>query len=135
MNNQYIPAGSYLLTSSDVTVTINAECQQINGEWVQAEPLSFVQDASGEIEDIANMNGILMIIGSDNPAPNPTDKYGPRVPAGSYQLTSRNIKVTLNGECEQIDGDWVASPALTYTTTQAQGARDIANMDGTLTLG
>lgn len=130
--NQYIPEGSYLLTSQNVEVTINAECQQTGGNWIQSSPLSFSQAEAAKIRDIANIEGKLTVFKSDSPEPNPTNQLGPYVSAGSYQLTSRNITVTLNARCEQTGGNWIQSDPLKYSSQEAGDFKDIANIEGQL---
>ena len=106
------PPGSYTKTSREVTFdqnssgsgTLTAQCQKIDGSWIPSA-LQY---------DLANMNGALT----------------PQ-PSGSYQLTSRNIRlengdgggVLLVAECKKIDGTWVRS---------SLKLSDIANIDGVL---
>ena len=131
-SNQYVPKGSYLITSRDVTITINAECEQTGGNWVQSIPLTFTQAEAEKIRDIANIEGKLTLYTSESPKPNPTSNLGPYVPSGSYQLTSRDVTITINAECEQTGGNWVQSNPLNYTSQEASSFRDIANIEGEL---
>ena len=131
-NNQYFPKGSYLLTSKGDYVTINAECEVTGGNWVQSKPITYSKSKAENIRDIANIEGNLKIFTSESPEPNPTDNLGPYVPAGSYQLTSRNVTVTINAECEQTGGNWVKSNPLNYSSQEASNFRDIANIEGEL---
>jgi hypothetical protein len=130
-SNQYIPKGSYLITSRSVSVTINASCRQSNGNVVPSS-LSFSQEEASKIRDIANIEGKLTVFTSDSPEPNPTTNLGPYVPAGSYQLSSDNVTVIIDAVCEQTGGNWVQSQPLEFTSELASNFRDIANIEGTL---
>jgi Beta-1,3-glucanase len=133
--NQYIPAGSYQLTSTDITVTINATCQTETGLRIQSPALAYTSEAANSIGDITNVNGTLIIGQGNGSTPNPTNLLGQYVPAGSYQLTSTNITVTINASCETEAGTWVQSPPLVYTSQEAANFKDIININGTLTKG
>lgn len=134
MSNQYVPAGSYQLTSRDVQITINASCEQTGGNLVQSPPLTFTLAEAASIGDIANMEGTLTRQPGNEGTPNPTNNYGQFVPAGSYQRTSSNITITINASCEQTGGNWVESPPLTFTAEAGKSLRDISNREGTLQL-
>jgi hypothetical protein len=88
---RYQPAGSYLETSTDVTVVLSCEAQQKNGNWIPAELQ--IQDLAG---GLVNLDGQLMPEHDEEPA----QGY---VPSGSYQITCRNIKVVLNAKCRRRD--------------------------------
>lgn len=130
-SNQYIPKGSYLITSRNISITITANCRQSNGNIIPSN-LSFSQEEALKIRDIANIEGKLTIFSSDSPEPNPTTNLGPYVPAGSYQLTSENVTITLSATCEQTGGNWIQSQPLKYTSNEASNFRDIANIEGNL---
>lgn len=114
MSTSTPPPGSYAQTSRDINFAqssggggpVSAQCQKMDGSWI-ASTLQY---------DLANMNGVLT----------------PQ-PGGSYQLTSRNIRLTngsdgvyLVAECKKRDGSWVESKLK---------IQDIANIDGTLKYG
>lgn len=90
--------GSYTETSRNINFeadsngkggTLTAECRKMDGTYV----------ASSLRYDTSNQNGVLTSI-----------------PSGSYQRTSRNIKVEnrddgayLTAECQKRDGSWAPS--------------------------
>ena len=87
------PPGSYTKTAKDVAFssdgTLTAQLQKMDGSWVGA---SYKYDLS-------NQNGVFYPL-----------------PAGNYNLTSRNVTVEnrpdgpyLVAECQKIDGTWVSS--------------------------
>jgi hypothetical protein len=79
------------------------------------------------------VDGVLVGQPGKGSTPNPNNALGPYVPAGSYQLTSKNISITINASCEQTGGEWVPS-RLTYTAEEAQGSTGIWNNEGVLKL-
>lgn len=129
---QYVPAGSYQLTSSNITVTISAQCEQTGGAMVPST-LNYTASEAANIGDIPNLEGVLTLSLGDGKQPNPTNNFGEYVPAGSYQLTSSDITITISAQCQQTGGNWVASK-VSFTTGQAANIRDIANIEGTLTV-
>jgi len=132
--NQYVPAGSYQRTSQQITITLNALCEQTGGNWVQSAPLTFTADEANSFNDIANIEGTLTISPGNGSTPNPSGQQNAYTPAGSYQRTSQQITITLNALCEQTGGNWVQSAPLTFTATDANSFNDIANIEGTLTI-
>ena len=62
------------------------------------------------------------------------NKYSSYVPAGTYQITSKDISITVNALCEAVDGSWVQSLPLTYTPQDAQTCTDLSNNNGQLQL-
>lgn len=116
--NQFTPGGSYQITSRQISVTINAECQRRDGSWQQSAPLHYTADEALKFPDISNDNGNLVPFVVQPPGPIES-KYGIAVPAGSYQVTSRNIVVTLEAECQKRDGSWQQSKPLTYGTDES----------------
>ncbi len=130
--NQFTPGGSYQLTSRDITVTINAECQARNGSWQKSAPLTYTADQAQKFPDISNNNGTLEPI-IVQPAGTIVSKYGIAVPAGSYQITSRNIEVTVNAVCQKRDGSWQQSAPFTFTTDESgKYPEGIVNNNGEL---
>jgi hypothetical protein len=94
------------------------------------------------------LNGLGAVIDGPAPPPRipdpirylPTPPVGPTypvgsgsIPAGSYQLSSRNITVdgngNLNAQCQTVSGSWVQSPPLYYLDCTG----DISNQNGVLT--
>ncbi len=129
---QYVPAGSYQNSSSSISVTINAQCTRFDGGVIPST-LTYTTDVAVVIDDIANSNGkLVMPAGKDPSQPNPTNKFGQYVPAGSYQNSSSDISIILNAECEQTGGNRVQSPPLTFLATDAVNISDIENREGTL---
>ncbi len=129
---QYVPAGSYQNSSANISVTINAQCTRFDGGGIPAT-LTYTTEVAVVIDDIANANGkLVMPAGKDPSQPNPTNKFGQYVPAGSYQNSSADISITLNAECEQTGGNVVPSPPLTFLATDAASISDIENREGVL---
>ncbi len=128
--NVFVPAGSYLLTSSDITVTITASCRQSSGNSVQST-LTFNVNEANNVADISNSEGQLTLAtGAYNAdAPQEFNQY---VPAGSYQLSSNNITITLNANCKDGIGNWVTSNSLVFTAESALQFEDISNNNGQL---
>ncbi|MEI6358182.1 MAG: hypothetical protein WCP53_13940, partial [Verrucomicrobiota bacterium] len=58
---QYVPAGSYQGSSSGITVTISANCLNVQGNSV-ASSLTYTTAQAANIQDISNNNGVLTII-------------------------------------------------------------------------
>ncbi|OCX52147.1 hypothetical protein BEL04_11685 [Mucilaginibacter sp. PPCGB 2223] len=129
--NQYLPAGSYQLTSSNISVTINAQIEQ-NGSLVNCTPLTYTAQQTNTIGDIAISNGALSIIPGNGSAPNADNQLGIYVPAGSYQVSGQNITITLNAECETASGDLVQSAPLIYPAVNGAIVTDISNNNGSL---
>lgn len=117
--NQFTPGGSYQLTSRKINVTINAECKKKDGSWQQSKPFSYTADDAQAFLNIANDDGNLVKIVTP-PAGTIDHKYGIAIPAGGYQATSRNIKVTIEAECKKKDGSWQPSKPLEYDTQESQ---------------
>jgi hypothetical protein len=113
----YVPNGSYRQTSREIKVTLSAECQKIDGSW---QLTTFDLTEIGYVE-LENNDGTLTVSGPASPTPG-------YVPGGSYQQTSRNIKVTLSAQCQKIDGSWQPS-ALNITNLNNA---DVENQNGVL---
>lgn len=133
-SNQYIPAGSYLLTSKDVEISVNAISTRVDGSQNPNAAVTYPASEAANIGDIINENGNLVVGGGDGNKANPNNQFGAFVPAGSYQLTSTGIHVTIQAHCQKIDGSWVRSVPVRFTTSDAKQLADISNMDGQLTL-
>jgi len=57
------------------------------------------------------------------------------VPNGSYLRSSKNVKITIDADCDTGDGTFQAS-SVEYTLEEAESTlRDIINIHGTLTKG
>ncbi|MCC2603775.1 hypothetical protein [Planctobacterium marinum] len=133
-SNQYLPHGSYLLTAKDVEVSINAISTRVDGSHNPNAAVTYPATEARHIGDIINENGNLVVGGGNGSRPNPTNQFGVFVPAGSYQLTSIGIHVTIQALCKKIDGSWVRSVPVRYTAKDAAQLADISNIDGQLTL-
>ena len=129
---QYVPAGSYQNSSTEISITLNAKCEQTGGNVVVSTPLTFLATDAATIGDIENREGVLRVIPGNSSTPNTANKYGQYVPAGSYQNSSSDISITLNAKCEQTGGNVVTSPSLTFLATDAATISDIENREGTL---
>lgn len=57
----FVPAGSYQRTSQQVSVTLNAVCQKIDGQWVPSQPLNYTAEQAANANDIANRDGNLRL--------------------------------------------------------------------------
>ena len=133
-NNQYVPAGSYQLTSRNVEISVNARATRVDGSVNDNAAVTYSATEAANTGDITNENGTLVVGGGNGKTPNPTNQFGEFVPAGSYQLSSTAIIVTVQAECRTIDGTWVQSVPVRYTTDEAAQLADISNQDGVLTL-
>ncbi|MEI7867230.1 MAG: jacalin-like lectin [Candidatus Methylumidiphilus sp.] len=129
---QYIPAGSYQGSSSEITIQIKAQCTPISGSPA-ASSLTYTTAQAVSIGDIGNINGVLTIATGNSAIKNSTNQFGQYVPAGSYQGSSSGITVTISANCLNVQGNSVAS-SLTYTTAQAANIQDISNNNGVLTI-
>ena len=133
-SNQYVPAGSYLLTSKDVEISINAIATRVDGSHNPNAAVTYPVSEAPNIGDIINENGNLVVGGGDGNKANSTNQFGEFVPAGSYQLTSTGLHVTIQAMCQKIDGTWMRSVPVRFTTEDAAQLADISNIDGQLTL-
>ena len=127
-SNQYIPAGSYQITCSNIRISLSAECVLPNGRVVPSE-LNFTQKDTKTIGDIANLNGVLTIVPGNGSYPNSEHKLGPFFPAGTYQSSTGDVKITLSADCLQNGGGSIQS-WLNYDTST--NIKDIYNDNGTL---
>lgn len=127
---QYVPQGSYLLTSSEVNILIQG-INTFNG--LPAVQISYSQGMASGIEDISNNNGNLYITPGNGNIPNPTQN-GPFIPSGSFSIVTTNITVTVTALCTKENGQSVMSK-VSFTQAQAATLKDIINVDGVLTLG
>jgi hypothetical protein len=59
--NAYVPAGSYQETSQNISITLNAQCQNNLGDWVESSPLTYKPEVAMECTDLSNNNGNLQI--------------------------------------------------------------------------
>jgi len=64
LHGQYVPAGSYQNSSSAISITINAQCEQTGGNVVASPALIFAVTDAAAISDIENREGTLKIINS-----------------------------------------------------------------------
>lgn len=127
---QYVPQGSYLLTSKAVNILI----QGVNTfDSKQAVPVTYSEGMAEGIEDISNDNGVLKITPGNGTIPNPTQN-GPFLPAGSYSIVTTQIVITITAYCANVHGQYLVSKVV-YTQAQAAALKDIINVNGVLTLG
>jgi hypothetical protein len=129
---QYIPAGIYQNTSSAITIEIQAQCISASGGQA-ASSLTYTTAQAVSIGDIGNSNGVLTIATGNSAIKNGINKFGPYVPAGSYQNSSSGITVTISATCLNAVGT-AAPSSLTYTTAQAATISNIENNNGVLTI-
>ena len=129
---QYIPTGSYLASSDNVVVQIQAVCTTLAGTQV-ASSLTYSVAQAGTLLDIENNNGVLTLVPGNNTIVNPTNLFGPYVPAGSYQKTSQTITVTVTASCTQLNGNVVPS-TLAFSVAQVSNINDLENNNGVLTV-
>jgi hypothetical protein len=128
--NQYVPAGTYQLTSTGISITIKAKCKNTANNYLASNLTYSLIDAS-VIGDISNVNGVLTIVEGSSSIPNASHQWGEYVPAGSYQLNSKDIEVTINGTCDKSGGGSVQSPPLTFAAVTADCISDLSNNEGT----
>ena len=128
----YLPSGSYLINSQNISITLNATCQNVNGQSV---PSSLTYEASqlGPVFDIHNTNGQLGLSVQSGVPNKPVPSGSPFIPSGSYALTSQQISVTISASCQNMQGQWVPS-TLTFTADEASSITDINNINGQLGL-
>jgi len=129
IKNQYVPGGSYLLTFSDISISINANCKNAQGGYVSSRITYNIEEALS-IGDIINNEGTLAITMGVHS--NTINKYNEFVPVGSYQLSSKDITVTLNAKCQDAAGNWVNSNPITFYAIDAFQIKDISNKNGQL---
>lgn len=128
--SQYVPNGSYLQSSSDITVTIQAQCRSQSGA-LQASSLQYTSSQAFDIGDISNNDGVLTLVSGNANILNASNGLGAYVPAGSYQGSSSNITVTVMADCLNGQNQSVPS-SLTYTSTEAASFSNIVNTNGAL---
>ena len=130
--DQYLPKGSYLKTSTDIEITINANCETLEG-IPNDTTLTYSADQTGNLTDIANTNGQLTLESVGPLEPNPNTLLGKFAPAGSYQQTSQDVEITISAQC--LNDKQSAVPSiLTYSTADAKTFTDIKNVNGVLTI-
>lgn len=56
--DRFVPNGSYLRSSRNVNITVNAECEA-NGTFQPATSVTYSQSDADTLDDIANVNGVL----------------------------------------------------------------------------
>lgn len=127
---QYVPQGSYLLTSSEVNILIQGTNTFNNLPCV---PLSYSEGMASGIEDISNDNGKLIITPGNGNVPNPTQN-GPFIPSGSYSIVTKDITITVTALCLNEKSQGIMSK-VSFNQTQAATLKDIININGVLTLG
>lgn len=129
IKNQYVPGGSYLLSSNNIRISINANCKNAQGCYVSSRLTYSIEEALS-IGDIINNEGILAItMGAHN---NTINKYNEFLPVGSYQLLSKDITVTLIAKCKDAEGNWEYSTPITFYAIDAFQIKDISNRNGQL---
>ena len=111
-------------------MTITAECQTPNGAW-KPSTLTYTEDQTGNLTDIANTNGVLTLESSGPLQKNGYDGLGKYVPAGSYQQTTRNVSITIQAQCLNDAQKGVASE-ITYTANESVFFQDLQNDNGVL---
>jgi hypothetical protein len=128
---QYVPAGTYQQSSSDLSIEIQAQCRSTSGATVTST-LQYTSTEAFNIRDISNNNGVLTIVSGNADILNGSNSFGNYIPAGSYQQSSSGITVTLSANCLNSQGQSVPS-SLTYLASNAGSFVDIANDNGVLT--
>jgi hypothetical protein len=127
---QYVPPGTYQQSSSEITVTLQAQCKNSAGTEVSST-LTYTASQAMTIGDISNDNGNLTIVTGNGNLFNSANNLGIYVPSGSYQNSSSSVSVTLSAHC--LNGNQQSVPAsLTYTSTEAASFANIANTNGAL---
>ncbi|MFN9623138.1 MAG: jacalin-like lectin [Cyanobacteriota bacterium] len=127
---QYVPAGSYQQTASEVTIELQAQCRSQSGAMLSSS-LTFTSSQAFNIGDISNDDGVLTIVSGDGTALNASNSLGSYVPAGSYQGSSSSVTVTLTANCLNGQNQSVLS-SLTYTSNEAASLSNIVNNNGAL---
>ncbi|MCH2231541.1 MAG: beta-N-acetylglucosaminidase domain-containing protein [Crocinitomicaceae bacterium] len=130
--DQYLSQGSYLKTSTDITIEISANCEMPDGTWKKST-LKYTADQTGNLTDIANTNGQLTLESSGPLVKNTHINYGKFVPAGSYQITSNDIQITIFAECLN-DKQIASKSSLSFAASENSTIEDIKNINGVLTL-
>ncbi len=60
-SNQFIPAGSYQNSASDILITISADCKKLAGNIVPSET-KYSASQAATLTDIENNNGSLQLL-------------------------------------------------------------------------
>ncbi|MEB3317362.1 MAG: jacalin-like lectin [Cyanobacteriota bacterium] len=127
---QYVPAGSYQQTSTQITIELQAQCRSATGDLLSSS-LTFTTEQAVGIADISNENGVLTIVTGNGDIFNPHNSLGAFIPSGSYQTSSSNVSVTLSANC--LNSNQQSVPAsLTYTSNEAASFETIENNNGSL---
>jgi len=114
----FVPKGSYIQTSRNITVTCYCDAQKIDQSWIPA----YLDITAYREANIANMDGHLV----NEPGKAPAKGY---IPGGSYQKTCRDIRVIMKAECQKIDQSWVYS---SLDITDLATNKTLSNTDGVL---
>jgi len=117
--NKYTPAGSYLKSSRNVTMTINAYIKNKAGEEVFSTVTYKISDTK-YITDIVNNDGKLEVVysktvqdQSESQSISPWGSYG-------YSMNYDKTNYVLKAECKDIHGKWLTSSfSFTYAETDA----------------
>ncbi|PRP70995.1 hypothetical protein BUE93_08535 [Chromobacterium amazonense] len=130
----FIPAGSYNLSSQDISVKLEARCFSAAGVPVTTS-ITYTAGQAVQLCDISNQNGELTLAPAASGAtPSmPTPSGNPFIPAGSYILTGQPVSITINASCRNVAGQLVKS-SVTFDATQAASLLDISNQNGQLIL-
>jgi hypothetical protein len=128
---QYVPAGSYQQTGSDVTIEIQAQCCSESGAKLSSS-LKYTSSQAFTIGDISNDDGVLTLVIGDGNVQNVNTGLGVFIPAGSYQGSSSVVTVTLTANCLNSQNQSVPS-SLTYSSSEAASFSNIVNNNGVLT--
>ncbi|MBQ4836596.1 MULTISPECIES: hypothetical protein [Pseudoalteromonas] len=117
--SQYIPEGSFTLTSKNIRSTLYTKSQKRDGKYIPAS-LDLTNLSSA---DVANMDGFLVNQTHSGSA----SGY---VPSGSYQKTSDDIVVVLSAECQKRDQTYQESTLVISGLNNVS----VSNIDGVLTV-
>lgn len=131
-SNQYIPAGSYQSNSTLVSVKITAQCTDTAGNQLSST-LTYTDADVATIGDISNNNGVLTIVSGSSSTSNLNARYGPYVPAGSYQNSCSEIWIEITATCNTPSGS-TATSTLSYPAEAYSTIVDISNNNGSLIL-
>ena len=130
-NTPFIPAGSYLKTSENVQITIEADLKKLDGT-LQFAQITFYALEAKEYSNIINNNGVLETLKGEQPNTVAHSYF----PDGSYLFSSDvgSLQVTINALCRNQSGYLVASKPLTFKYSEISSIEDISNKNGNLTL-
>jgi hypothetical protein len=137
--NKFIPYGSYLKSSKNISISIIANVKQPNGS-IKRVVVMYSDKQTVNMQDIMVTNGNLVVVnGSTNLRQK--NSGGLFFPDGSWNNSIVNdkknyiTKVVIYATCKNNQGDWVKTQPLEISSEEIQnGLKDIINNNGQLSV-